>query len=145
MPIAVQIPDRHGASEGVNCIVNTSLKAAVAIAQQDTHGTRLRIGIEGLLLPQHVINGPAQPRRQDTQSLGLAVLLLFAGQEALGLVALASQQAGGFREGPLQMGVADLGPAAARHLAGRQLLRPDETGVRQNSPLLPKRLLSWIS
>ena len=46
-------------------------------------------GIERLLLPQHVINRSTQPCRQDAQRLGLAVLLLLARQEALGLVALA--------------------------------------------------------
>src|SRR5438093_2402569 len=43
--------------------------------------------VEGLFLPQHVIDSPAQPRRQDAQGLGLAVPFFLASQETLGLVA----------------------------------------------------------
>src|SRR5215831_10738628 len=107
------------------------------------HGSLLQLGrrhaglavpkafrIERLLLPQHLIDGPTQPCGQDAQGLGLAVFLLLPRQEALGLVALARQEAGGLGEGPLQMGVADLGSAAALDLARRCLQRPDQPGVR---------------
>src|SRR6516165_3086843 len=93
------------------------------------------ITIEGPLLPEHVIDGPAQPRRQDAQGLGLAMLLLLSGQETLGLVTLPGQETGGLGEGPLQMGIADLGSTAAFDLPSRCLQRPYQPGVRQKLSL----------
>ena len=66
------------------------------------------------------------------------MLFLLARQKALGLVTLSGQQAHGLGEGPLQMGVADLGAAATGYLARRSLHRTHQAGVRQKLPFRGK-------
>src|SRR5262249_29071654 len=63
--------------------------------------------VEDLLLAEQVVDGAAQAGGERPEGAGLAVLLLAAGEPALGLLALAEEQAGSFGEGPFAMGVAD--------------------------------------
>ena len=71
------------------------------------------LGVERHLLAPQVIHRPAHLRFQHRQRFLLAALLLLPGQPRLRRQAAPQHQAGGFREGPLQMGVADLLAAGA--------------------------------
>ena len=75
--------------------------------------------IEGLAAAQQQVDGPAQLGGQDAERLLLAVFLRAALLPGFDLRAAADKQAHGFREGPLEMGVADLVAAVAQGLAGR--------------------------
>src|SRR5262249_10971045 len=86
-------------------------------------------GVEGLLLAEQVVDAAAQPRGERPQGAGLAVLLLPAGEPALGLVALAEEPAGSLGEGPFEVGVADLVAAAALLLPGRLVGAAHQPGV----------------
>jgi hypothetical protein len=57
------------------------------------------------------------------------MLAFDAGEQRLAFGALGQEQHGGFREGPLQIGIADLGAAAAHDLAGRALLALHQPAV----------------
>src|SRR5262245_23278853 len=70
--------------------------------------------IKGLAAPQHVVDGAAEPGRQDAQRLLLAMLLLAALLPGLDRRAAADQQTNRLGEGPRQMGVADLLAAVAQ-------------------------------
>jgi hypothetical protein len=52
-----------------------------------------------------------------------------AGEQRLAFGALGQEQHGGLREGPLQIGIADLGAAAAQNLAGSALLALHQPAV----------------
>src|SRR5436309_5556554 len=75
--------------------------------------------VEGFLLAEHVIHGPAQSRREDGQRLALALVRGQPLLPALGALARSQEQAGGFAEGPAQVRIADLLAAAAQPLARR--------------------------
>jgi hypothetical protein len=65
-----------------------------------------------------MIDRPCQTMGQDGQGFALAMLFLKTGQVLLALGVVAQKQHSRFREGPLQIGIADLFPRGARLLAG---------------------------
>src|SRR5262245_56554492 len=85
--------------------------------------------VEDLALTQQVVDGSAQASGQGSQGPRLAVFLLAAGQPLLGLLVLAEEQAGRLREGPFEVGIADLVAAGALLLAGRVVGATDQPGV----------------
>src|SRR5262245_8852407 len=85
--------------------------------------------VEDLALAEQVVDGSAQASGQGSQGPRLAVFLLAAGQPLLGLLTLAEEQAGRLREGPFEMGVADLVAAGALLLARRLVGAADQPGV----------------
>src|SRR3954452_19700969 len=85
--------------------------------------------IEGLTLAEHVVDGAAQLRRQDGQSLALPALRRLLLLPALGPFAGPQKQAGGLGEGPAQVGVADLLAPGAQFLAGRFMQAAYQPGV----------------
>ena len=66
---------------------------------------------------------------EDGQRLALTVLSLEALEDGAALFGLGDEEDGGFGEGPLEVGVSDLVPAAAEALSGGASLALDETGV----------------
>src|SRR5262245_7587754 len=87
--------------------------------------------VESDLLGQHVVDGPTELGGQDAQGLGLAELLLLLLHPLLGPVAAAQKQAGGLRERPAQVRVADLLATRALLLAGRLVLAADQPGIAE--------------
>src|SRR5262249_31676602 len=90
--------------------------------------------VEDLLLAEQVVDGAAPAGGRGPQGAGRAVLLRAAGEPALGLLALAEEQAGGLGEGPFEMRIADLVAAGALLLPGRFVAAPDQAGVGQELP-----------
>src|SRR4051812_14951945 len=87
--------------------------------------------VEGFALAEQVVDGPAQPRRQDRQRLGLAALRLLLLLPLLATLTAPQEQAGRLAEGPAQVGVADLLAARALLLARRLVGAAHQPGVRQ--------------
>src|SRR5262249_34684679 len=87
--------------------------------------------VERFLLADHVKDTPRQPRRQDAQRLARAVLLRLPLFPALGTLTGAEKQTGDLREGPAQMGIADLLAAPAQLLAVRLVLAAHQPRIRQ--------------
>src|SRR5262249_2507649 len=87
--------------------------------------------VERFLLAEHVKDTPRQPRRQDAQRLARAVFLRLPLLPPLGSLTGAEKQTGDLREGPAQMGVADLLAAPAQLLARRLVVRAHQPRVRQ--------------
>src|SRR5262249_28625852 len=91
--------------------------------------------VEGLALAPQVVDRPRQTRRQDRQHATFAALFQLPPLPLLGPLTAAQEQAGGLAEGPAQVGVADLLPAPAEHLAGRLVPRTHQACIRQELPL----------
>src|SRR5262249_59558475 len=71
-----------------------------------------------LAAPPQVVDRAADLGGEMGQGSGLAMLLRAAGEPLLAALAVADEQAGGFAEGPFQVGVADLGVRRAPCPAG---------------------------
>src|SRR5262249_4458382 len=87
--------------------------------------------VEGDLLVQHVIDGPAELGGEDAQRLAFAAFLLLTLEPLLGTLALAEKQTCRLREGPAQVRVADLLAAAAQLLAARLMGAAHQAGVAE--------------
>jgi hypothetical protein len=57
---------------------------------------------------EHIVDGTRQFMRQNGQGLALAVLFLQSSEVFLGGWIVSQEQHGGFGEGPLQKGIANL-------------------------------------
>src|SRR3990170_2031990 len=92
---------------------------------------RLReaLDVERLVASEHEVDGASELVCEDRERFGLGVLAFEAAEQRLALRALGHEQHGGFREGPLQVGVADLGAAGPEALSGRALLALHQSGV----------------
>ena len=88
-----------------------------------------RVHVEGLLSLEHEVDGPTEAVGEDGERLALTVLALQALLVLHPLGVGAQEEDGGFGEGPLEVGVADLAGAVAGALAGGLVGAPDETGV----------------
>jgi hypothetical protein len=64
--------------------------------------------IESHLALEHVIDGTGQLMSQHSQGFACVVFFLQTGEVFLGRWMVAQEQDGGFRKGPLEMGIADL-------------------------------------
>src|SRR5690606_25000918 len=98
------------------------LAPSARLAQEALH-------LERLLSAQHVVDASAQLRGQNRQALARAMLRLQASRHLLPLLAVTDEERRGLRERPLQMGVADLGPARAELLPGRAVLALHQPGI----------------
>jgi len=87
------------------------------------------VRVEGLVFLEHEVGGAAELGGQDREGLALAVLATQSVDERVGRRIPLEEADGGLAEGPLEMGVADLGATGARALAGARVLALDETGV----------------
>src|SRR4030095_2223082 len=76
------------------------------------------LDVESPLTCEHVVDGTAQSVGQDAQRLGPAVLAPQPFDDCAPVGALAQKRHRGFREGPLQMDVANLRAPGAVALAG---------------------------
>src|SRR5258708_5014917 len=87
--------------------------------------------VEGDLLVQQVVDGPAQLGGEDAERLALAAFLFLALEPFLGALALAEKQTRRLREGPAQVRVADLLAAATQLLAARLVGTAHQAGVAE--------------
>ena len=78
---------------------------------------------------ENEIDRPGQLVRQDGQGLALAVTFLELGAIELGGFVLAQEERGGFGKGPLEVGIPDLGTAAAQTFPAGLLGRLDQPAV----------------
>ncbi len=78
---------------------------------------------------EHVVHGPRQLLRQHGQRFALAVFAFQLGEVALPELVLAQEEHGGFREGPLELRVANLLARKAAGLASPLLGTFDEPAV----------------
>ena len=85
--------------------------------------------IESLLAPEHVVDGASQFVRQCGQGLRLAVFLFQPCQVSLPLGVVSEETDPGFREGPLQMRVADFVARRTVDFAGGFFLRFHQPAV----------------
>ena len=85
--------------------------------------------VEGSLLGQHEIDGSAELRGKNRQSLGFAVSPGQAAELLLTLRVAAEEQHRGLGEGPLQMNVSDLGSTRAELLARGAVIALDQAAV----------------
>jgi hypothetical protein len=67
-----------------------------------------RLHIQHRLAFEHVIDRPSQLVGQDGQGVALAVFVRQLGQELLPCRVVAQKQHGRFREGPREIGIADV-------------------------------------
>jgi hypothetical protein len=98
-----------------------------------TRSLRLRrhelLQVERGAARQHVVGRPAQLVREDREGFPLAMLPLEALEQLLAGGILTEKQDGRLREGPLEVGVADLAAPRAEALAGRRLGAGDQPRV----------------
>jgi hypothetical protein len=104
------------------------------------------IHIESRFALEHVIDGPRQFMRQDGERFSFIMLFLQADQVLLAWGIVPQEQSGGFRKGPLEMGVADFLARGAQALASG-FFRALETRrqYETKSCTRGKRAMSWIS
>src|SRR5438552_9231352 len=87
--------------------------------------------VEGDLLVEQVIHGPAQFGGEDAERLALAAFLLLALEPFFGGFALPEKETRRLRKGPAQVRVADLLAAAAQLLASRLVGATHQAGVAE--------------
>src|SRR3972149_9120618 len=87
------------------------------------------IHVEGLLAFEQIIDGASQFMGEDGERLGLAVLGSELLHESLRGRVLAQKEHRGFREGPLQMRIADLGARGAEPFASGRLRALHQAGT----------------
>ena len=80
---------------------------------------------------ENQIDGPAELGRENRQRLALAVLPGESPQMLLAFWVVAKKQGGRFGEGPLEMGVADLGASDPQLFAGGAVFTLHESRIRQ--------------
>ncbi len=85
--------------------------------------------VKHLVLFPDVVDRPSELVRQHRQGLALAVLPLEPGVVLLALGVLSQESDGCFREGSLEVGVADLAATRATDLAGRFSGTLDQPGI----------------
>src|SRR5260370_13954861 len=85
--------------------------------------------VKGFLLPEYVVDCPAQLRRQDRERFGGTTFLLLLLLPLAGPFAGAQEQARRLAEGPTQMRVADLSASRAELLARRLVGATHQPGV----------------
>jgi hypothetical protein len=78
-----------------------------------------RVQIEHHPAFQHVIDGPREFMGQDRERLALAVLFLESGEILLACGIIPQEEDRGFREGPLEIGIANVGACGPVAFAGR--------------------------
>jgi hypothetical protein len=79
---------------------------------------------------EHVIDGTGQLLGQYGEGFTLVIFFLQAGEVFLRCRMVSEEQDGGFRKGPLQVGVADLGARRSVAFASRFLGTFDEAAIR---------------
>ncbi len=97
-------------------------RTLVVVRQEAVH-------VEGALLGQHEINGPAEFRGQDRKCLRFAVPAGQATKLLLTLWIAAKEEHSGFGEGPLQVNVSDLRASGPELLARRAVIAFHEPAV----------------
>jgi hypothetical protein len=72
------------------------------------------VHVEGALLLEHEIRGPAKPGRENAEGLAVAMSYAEPFDEGMGARIIVEEADGGLGEGPLEVGVADFGAASMR-------------------------------
>ena len=91
------------------------------------------VHVEVCSASEHVVAGAAEVSGEDAECLAFAVLGAEAVDVLLAAGVLPEKEDSGLTEGPLEMGVADLGAGGADNLAARGLLALDETSIGHES------------
>jgi hypothetical protein len=88
------------------------------------------VHIESCLALEHVVDRPAQFMSQDAQGFPLVMLVLQTAQKLLALGSVPQEESGSFREGPLEVRVADVLARGPHAFATRFLAAFNQARIR---------------